>query len=146
MNEKKCPSCGASINLNATECKYCGEAIALQTTQYQAPQPQNGPSQEQQSQNVYAYLKPYYQEEFQKISASNGTYKGKFNWCAFFFTWIWAFTKGLWGLALASLAIGILISSISSELAFLSIGIWIFCGVRGNYFYYNLLTNKKQFP
>lgn len=42
MSEKKCPSCGASIDLNATECKYCGEAIAVQppqAPQYQAPVP-----------------------------------------------------------------------------------------------------------
>lgn len=38
MSEKKCPSCGASLDLNATECKYCGEAIAVQPPQYQAPQ------------------------------------------------------------------------------------------------------------
>lgn len=144
MNEKKCPSCGASIDLNATECKYCGQAIAVQPPQYQAvPQAKPGNAY---SGNAYAYMKPYYQEEFEKISSSNETYKGKFNWCAFFFTWIWAFTKGLWGLALVSLGISTLISSISSDLSWLSIGICIFCGVRGNYFYYNLVKNKKQFP
>lgn len=41
MTEKKCPSCGASIDFNATECKYCGEVIAVQppqAPQYQPPQ------------------------------------------------------------------------------------------------------------
>src|SRR5688500_4448219 len=45
MSDKKCPSCGATIDFNARECKYCGETIAVQTpqqqaTQYQAAQPQ----------------------------------------------------------------------------------------------------------
>ena len=44
MSEKKCPSCGASIELNTTECKYCGQAIAGQLPQYQvAPQYQAAP-------------------------------------------------------------------------------------------------------
>ena len=38
MSEKKCPSCGASIDLIATECKYCGEAIVVEAPQYQASQ------------------------------------------------------------------------------------------------------------
>ena len=38
MSENICSSCGASIDLNATECKYCGEPIATQPPQYQAPQ------------------------------------------------------------------------------------------------------------
>ena len=64
MSEKKCPSCGASIDLNATECKYCGEFIAegstqqqvQQTQQYQSPQP----PQTQQYQSPQA---PQYQEQ-----------------------------------------------------------------------------------
>ena len=38
MSEKKCPSCGAPIDLIATECKYCGEAIVVEEPQYQVPQ------------------------------------------------------------------------------------------------------------
>jgi len=38
MSEKKCPCCGASIDLNAAECKYCGEAVNVQVPQYTAPQ------------------------------------------------------------------------------------------------------------
>lgn len=34
MTENKCPSCGATINANATECKYCGETISV-SPQYQ---------------------------------------------------------------------------------------------------------------
>jgi len=45
MSEKKCSSCGASIDLKATGCKYCGEPISVevqyhpqQAQQYQPPQ------------------------------------------------------------------------------------------------------------
>jgi len=61
MSEKKCPSCGASIDLNATECKYCGEAISIQSTQYQSPQaPQYQPPQ-YQAQQAPQYQPPQYQ-------------------------------------------------------------------------------------
>lgn len=48
MSEKKCPSCGASIDLNATECKYCGESIVVQQQQFQQQAPQYQPPQYQQ--------------------------------------------------------------------------------------------------
>ncbi len=46
MSERRCPSCGASIDFNATECKYCGEAVVpAQMPQYQTPPPYQAPSQ-----------------------------------------------------------------------------------------------------
>lgn len=58
MNEKKCPCCGASININSTECKYCGEAITVQQPQYQ-----QGPQYQQQPyQQAPQYQQPYYQQ------------------------------------------------------------------------------------
>lgn len=35
MSENKCPSCGATIDVNSTECKYCGEILAPAQPQYQ---------------------------------------------------------------------------------------------------------------
>jgi len=49
MSEKKCPSCGASIDLNAAECKYCGEAIVVEAPQYQAPQSPQAPQYQYQA-------------------------------------------------------------------------------------------------
>jgi len=144
MIEQKCPACGASIDSNATECKYCGEAIASKTPQYQVPQQQSVNINNENTYSENKYMKLYYQEEFNKIGESNETYKGKWNWCAFLFSWIWAFTKGLWGLALASLAIGILLSKL--DLSWLGLGISILWGLKGNYWYYNLVKNKTQFP
>jgi hypothetical protein len=144
MSEKKCPACGASIDFNATECKYCGEAIAFQAPQYQVSQTQPVNTYSENTYSENKHLKLYYQEQFHKISESNETYKGKWNWCAFFFSWIWAFTKGLWGLALVSLGISVLFSSL--DVSWVSLGISIFWGLCGNYWYYNLEKNKKQFP
>lgn len=67
MSEKKCPSCGASIDFNATECKYCGEAMAIQPQQYQAPQaPQYQPPQAPQ------YQPPQYQQQVPPMYTPNG--------------------------------------------------------------------------
>lgn len=151
MNEKRCPSCGASIDFNATECKYCGEQLAVQPAQepqYQPPQPQqyqpqSQPKETNSNYSEYAYLKPYYQIEFEKISSSNETYKGRFNWCAFFFTWIWGFTKGLWQYALATIIIYIIIESMDTSLTWLSLIICIVWGIKGNYWYYKNLNGKN---
>lgn len=61
MNEKKCPSCGASINFNATECKYCGELLAIQQPQFQQQQvPQYQQPQFQQQPPQYEQVPPMY--------------------------------------------------------------------------------------
>lgn len=154
MIERKCPSCGAEIELNVSECQYCGNPLAVQSQQQVQSDntylgntyADNIDSGNMYSENMYAYLEPYYQEEFKKIRDSNEVYKGKWNWCAFYFSWLWALTKGLWGISLVSLGIIILISAFDPDLKFLEIAVLMFYGVRGNYFYYNLVKNKKQFP
>jgi hypothetical protein len=146
MSEKKCPSCGAAIDFNATECRYCGEAMVVDSPQYQQinSQPIIVNTQQTNATSNFAYLKPYYQEQFQGIEASGGTYRGKWNWCAFLFSWIWGFTKGLWGLSLVTIVLNIILSNM--RIGWLSMGVAIFWGIMGNYFYYNLQKNHKQFP
>ncbi|MBK5245182.1 MAG: DUF2628 domain-containing protein [Eubacteriaceae bacterium] len=150
MSEKKCPSCGASIDLNSTECKYCGEAIvgaSPQQNQNAQSQPQPIYTKEENTYTGFEYLKPYYQEQFQRIKGSNNQFKGKWNWCAFFFSWIWGLTKGLWGASLATVGIVIVAGFIDSSLSsIVGLGLSVFWGLRGNYYYYNLVTTKKQFP
>ena len=91
----------------------------------------------------YSHLKPYYQEEFEKISSSNDNYKGKWNWFAFLFSCLWAFSKGLWVLGVSVLGISIALNVINPKLGAFSILLAIFCGLRGNYLYYNSVKNKK---
>lgn len=52
MSEKKCSSCGAAIDINATECKYCGEPVNVQV--------QYHPQQVQQHQQQYYKRYPIY--------------------------------------------------------------------------------------
>lgn len=156
MNGKQCPACGASIGANERECKYCGESIAVQPQpqqQYQEPvrqeyrapqQQQQFQGQSQQSDSRYNYLKAYYQNEFRRIDEGRGSYQGKWNWAAFLFSWIWAFTKGLWGIGLAGMFISIIISGMG--FGFLNIVLWILFGLKGNYIYHNLIKTGNQFP
>jgi len=148
MSEKKCPACGASIDVNATECNYCGAPVGAQSQQNQQQQYQENQQQYNQSHGYtsseFSYLKPYYQIEFEKIQASNEAYKGRFNWCAFFFSWIWGFTKGLWGPSLITLVLFSVLSR--TDFGIFNLAIWIIWGLRGNYFYYYLIKHNKQFP
>jgi len=84
-----------------------------------------------------AHLSPYYQEEFRKIHRSGETYKGKWNWAAFFGGAFWAFAKGLW----VPLAICILAGLVSFGI--LGVVYWIILGARGNFLYYKLYVKNR---
>lgn len=87
----------------------------------------------------------YYQNEFRKIIESNETYKGKWNWFAFLFSWIWLFTKGIWGYAL--IILGTLILTFGSQIyIFLGLGWAIIMGLRGTWLMYNVKIKQKQMP
>jgi len=87
----------------------------------------------------------YYHKQFVKIRDSNEAYKGKWNWYAFLFSWIWLFTKGAWGYAL--IMIGSLVLTFGSNFyLFVSIGWAIISGFRGTYIYYNVKVKDKQMP
>jgi hypothetical protein len=90
----------------------------------------------------------YYQKEFEKIISSNEIYKGKWNWWAFLFSWIWCFSKGLWLMALIIfLPVLLLYTFDASAVGFIyAIIFWIFLGNRGTWFYYNLKIKGKQMP
>lgn len=93
----------------------------------------------------FAHLSPYYQEEFRKIAASSETYKGKWNWAAFFFGPIWALTKGAWLSSLTHLSVNFLVLLLTCGFGapLLIIGS-IMYGARGNYIYYNVARYNKQ--
>ena len=88
----------------------------------------------------------YYRAEFEKIMNSNETYKGKFNWWAFFFNWIWCFTKGLWQLGLAILVVSMIANFFLpfGVSGILGLGVAIFSGMRGTYFFYNHKMKNQQ--
>ncbi|HEY8688546.1 MAG TPA: GYF domain-containing protein [Chitinophagaceae bacterium] len=88
----------------------------------------------------------YYRAEFEKIISSNESYKGKWNWWAFFFSWVWCFTKGLWQYALLVLiptfVLPYFLPFIVGNLIALAAA--IFFGTRGTWLYYNLKMKNKQ--
>lgn len=94
---------------------------------------------------LFSGLPLYYQEEFGKIAASNETYKGKWNWAAFFFTGIWALTKGVWMAPLVWMLIffGVVLVSCGIGYVFAP-AIWIIFGLRGNYMYYCASQKNQQ--
>jgi hypothetical protein len=86
---------------------------------------------------------PLYRREFEKIVASGGKYKGKWNWYAFFFSWIWLITKGAW--AYAALIVASLVLTFSTGMyPYIALGWTILCGLRGTWIYYNVKVEKKQ--
>jgi hypothetical protein len=156
MSEKKCPLCGGSNEENAKECQYCGaNLMAEEGGQEKANEQEAGYKESEYKEESktysspgpdpkYKYLIPYYQEEFEKIDESNEAYKGKWNWAAFLFSWIWGFTKGMWATSLVGLFLSLLFNQIHADVLNLVLGIiW---GVRGNYFYYQLVKYNRQIP
>ena len=90
-----CPECGTQVSDQATACTKCAYPISKLNFR-QAEQP----IKETTSNKIdVSGLDYYYQQEFEKIHASKESYRGKFNWWAFFFSWIWCFSKGAfaWG-------------------------------------------------
>lgn len=101
-------------------------------------------------------LNPYWETEFAKIEEVGLQAYKKFNWPAFFFSWIWAFTKGLWQNALITL--GILVASTILDILIdvptlsyglnigLTIGLGVMYGQNGNKWYYRkAIKNEAVF-
>jgi hypothetical protein len=86
----------------------------------------------------YALFKPYYQQQFEKMFQSQEVYKGKWNWAAFFFSWIWCFTKGLWLSGIIWLLLSVLTSGTLGLIA------PFYYAVRGNYLIYRMTMTNKQ--
>lgn len=89
---------------------------------------------------------PYYKTEFEKILNSEESYKGKWNWWAFFFNWVWCFTKGLWQFGLLILLPIIVLPYFVPLMVsnFYAFGVAIFFGSKGTWFYYTLKIKNKQ--
>lgn len=87
----------------------------------------------------------YYQNEFKKIIESNETYKGKWNWWAFLFSWIWLFTKGAWAYALIIISVNVL--TFNSKIYLLLNVFWaVVMGLRGTWIAYHTQVKGKQMP
>ena len=130
---KFCPKCGAKSDMNNKE----DEKIIIFN-------PDNKSNHEEYYRNgktgnriydEFANLKPYYQLEFTKIKDSDETYKGKFTFFPFLFSWIWMFTKKMYvGAVVYIIVVGVLTNYIHGIFSLL---FGILMGFRANYMYYN---------
>ncbi|MBI3793679.1 MAG: DUF2628 domain-containing protein [Nitrospinae bacterium] len=137
QDEMFCSSCGAVIKAAAEICPKCG------VRQKSAPQAEDASKKAlEQAILGFSYLEPYYQIEFKKIFESKGTYKGKWNWAAFFFGPYWAFSKRLWVSGLIWLVIFLVIGALTAGLgAFISL---FYYGMYGNSLYYKSLQSADM--
>ncbi|HRS22389.1 MAG TPA: zinc-ribbon domain-containing protein [Clostridia bacterium] len=136
-DDKFCPNCGTRTTQDPQTAGYQAEAAFESNTSTGYHRDRGAyynPTEE------FSHLSAYYQGQFSRIKESNEMYKGKWNWAAFLFGPIWAFTKGLWLSALIALVGAFLTSGIIGFIY------WIIYGIRGNYMYYTLVTKKKQLP
>jgi len=143
-----CPGCGRAVSQGQSHCSECGVYThAAQAGAKVAAMLDNlpwNPPQAQPSAGAVAPawpdLSPYYQKEFRLIYESGESYKGKWNWAAFIFGFIWALTKGLWLPFLVALIVSIMTSGIGGVVY------WFIFGARGNYMYYCAKAKNKQLP
>jgi len=138
----ECKSCGAQIAESGATCPYCNAAIAKAPVIYVAPVHSAHPSSPSGSSTIaepdVTGLSRYYQDEFRKIHQSGEKYKGKWNWTAFFFSWIWGLTKGIWLPSLVYLFIFCITRGVFSI-------VWLFLfPKRANWIYYNLRIKNKR--
>jgi len=132
LSERKfCQECGVKTNENQELCIKCGVRLKTQSSTTETGYPIN---------TDFSALPKYYQDEFKKIYDSNETYKGKWNWTAFFFGPFWALTKGVWLAPVIDLG-GTVISCGLVTLVY-----WFVFSIRGNYMYYSAFVKNKQLP
>lgn len=117
-----CFDCGSELkNNNSVFCFYCKSENNL---------PQSFDAVKWQT------LKRYYKRCFWDIIISNEERKGGFNICAFFFSNLWAISKGLYHQAFYSILLSICTLGIGGI-------IYMFIyGFRGNYMYYNKICKN----
>ncbi len=137
-----CQNCGAETSEKQEMCVKCGSMLE----KYQPKKNNFGDftfssSGGKKPNYDFSELPPYYQGEFQAIKDSDGSYKGKFNWAAFFFGPLWMMYKGMVIQGLIYLIVNIVVSSISFLLLGLVLDILV--AFRANYLYYNVYTTNE---
>jgi hypothetical protein len=143
-----CPECGIQVSDQARACIKCAFPIAQKTNNIHSNNYQDKQPERVNSAMDLSGIDYYYELEFSEIHKSNGTYNGSFNWWAFFFSWIWCFTKGAWAWALiilgAILLGNILFARIPIIMILYGFGIAITLGFNATKIYYNVRIKNKQ--
>lgn len=81
----------------------------------------------------------YYRRVFHRFDQNHGRFLATWNWAAFIFAPFWYLAKGMWLKALLMFGILILTGGLAVAL------VWIYCGAFGNWDYYLLRRQGKQF-
>ncbi len=126
-----CQNCGAGTTAEQEMCVHCG--VRLKTML--AADARGLPIEPD-----FPGLPEYYREEFKRIHESNESYKGKWNWAAFFLGPLWALTKGVWLAPVICFVAALFTWGIGG------IAYWFIFGARGNYMYYAAHAKSKQIP
>lgn len=155
-----CRHCGSEVHSNAEYCMSCGKRpfggknycqnCGHETSEDQeicidcGVRLQNGSKSEQVRDDKLNTdgLSEYHQAEFKKIRYSNESYKGKWNWAAFFLGTLWALSKGMWQIALVTF----IVAYLTSWSYIIPLLIWTLFGLRGNYLYYRFKEYDEVFP
>jgi len=87
----------------------------------------------------FSDLPEYYQNEFFLFTNTEG-YEGKWNWAAFFFSWIWALSKGIMGIPLLLMIIGLILGSFTYGIT--GILVFVVMGLKGNKIYFDHYMKK----
>ena len=126
-----CQGCGVGTRAEQELCLACG--VRLKTLL--AADTRGVPIEAD-----FPGLPDYYRQEFRQIHESNESYKGKWNWAAFFLGPLWALTKGVWLAPVICFVAAIFTWGIGG------IAYWFIFGARGNYMYYAAHAKSKQIP
>lgn len=130
----QCGGCDAAIDPGQSFCGNCGAAART------ASEPTRRPESQEIDSYAFSGLTGYYKDEFTRIRESHESYKGKWNWAAFFFGAIWALTKGLWLPALICIVSAIFTGGLGAVVY------WFVFAARGNYMYYCKQVKQKDLP
>jgi ribosomal protein L40E len=133
-----CRKCNTSISMNDAFCGICGEPNPVGSA---SPGTTAWHGNYTKDPNTIPGLSYYYVNEFLLIKESRERYQGKWNWAAFFWSWIWAFTKGMSVLGWVGLLAALFLGAISY--GFLGIVLSVYFGARGNYIYYKHLVKNE---
>ena len=124
----RCKKCGGEYLIGNKFCPNCGESIESLYDEH-----------DKMSYKFHC-LKPYYKEEFLKIK-NNPNYKGKFNFVAFLFSWMWMLPKKMYvGAVVYICVVGLLVNYVHYSFTLIAS---IAIGFRANYMYYNYFNDKN---
>lgn len=134
-----CKECNNQMSDKADSCPKCG-----------CPNPKKKNNHVQTIGIDLTGLDAFYKDDFTKIYESKETYKGRWNWYAFFFNWIWLMYKKMWGYGFLLLLINALYNYFFSigvanftMLVGYHVGIAFTLGKYGNKIYYNHLKSIR---